>query len=138
VRRLDVRWLHRHGCLAGGYRVLSWSRGERQTGSVGLALQQGAMVVEYRYRPSGREDWEDVRQVIALDWTACHYGGQRPWCHCPGCRGRIAVLCGRGRLFVCRHCAKLPYASQGETALDRLQRKACKMRARFGGQSRKP
>jgi hypothetical protein len=132
VHQLDVRWLHRHGYLDHWSQWVTWSRGERQTGSVGVRLVDGCLVVEYRCRQRGTDAWEDIRQVIALDWTPCHYGGQRPWFRCPGCQRRVAVLCGYGRFFLCRHCYRLPYASQCETALNRGYRKTRKIRTRLG------
>ena len=138
VYRLDVRWLHRHGYLDGRSHWVTWSRGEQQVGSLLLALQPEGVVLTYRYRVGGG-DWESVRQVVTLDWTACHYGGQRPWFRCPGCQRRVAVLCGYDRLFLCRHCYWLPYTSQYETRLDRLYRKLRKLQDRVGEQyARKP
>ena len=122
VYRLDVRWLHRHGYLDGRPHWVTWSRGEQQVGSLLLALQPEGVVLTYRYRVGGG-DWESVRQVVTLAWTPCHYGGERPWFRCPGCQRRVAVLCGDDRLFLCRHCYRLPYTSQYETRLDRLYRK---------------
>ncbi len=133
VKRLDVRWLHRQGYLQPWVRAtVTWHQGEHETGSVRVAMVDGHLAVEYRSRRRGTEAWEDVRQVITLDWTPCHYGGQRPWFRCPGCRRRVAVLCGYDTPFLCRHCSRLPYASQCETALDRGYRKARKIRTRLG------
>ena len=129
--RLDVRWLHRHGYLDGWLHRVIWSRGERQVGSLRLALQHAGVVLTYRYRVGGG-DWESVRQVVTLDWTPCHYGGSRPWFLCPGCQRRVATLCCRGKWFLCRHCYRLPYASQCESALDRMYRRMRKIRDRLG------
>jgi hypothetical protein len=129
--RLDVRWLHRHGYLDGRPHWVTWSRGKQQAGSLLLALQPEGMVLTYRYRVGGG-DWEPVRQVLDLDWTPCHFGGQRPWFRCPGCQRRVAVLCLAGKWFLCRHCYELPYGSQQETAEDRHYRKVRKVRDRLG------
>jgi hypothetical protein len=131
VYRLDVRWLQRHGYLDGRPHGVTWSRGEQQVGSLVLALQPEGVVLTYRSRV-GRGDWESVRQVVTLTWTPCHYGGTRPWFRCAGCRRRVAVLCGEGKWFLCRHCYQLPYGSQQETAADRLLRKVRKQRERLG------
>lgn len=131
VYRLDVRWLHRHGYLDGRPHWVTWSRGEQQAGSLLLALQPEGVVLTYRYRVGGG-DWESVRQVVTLDWTPCHYGGERPWFRCAGCGRRVAVLCGEGKWFLCRHCYELPYGSQQETAEDRHYRKVRKIRDRLG------
>ena len=133
VKRLDVHWLHRQACLRPSARAtVTWHRGAQQTGSVGVAMVDGYLVVECRYRQRGAEAWEDVRQVITLDWTVCHYGGKRPWFLCPGCRRRVAVLSGDGKWFLCRHCYWLPYASQCERGQDRHYRKVRKIRNRLG------
>ena len=132
VHRLDVRWLQRHGYLQRWARgVLTWHRGEHDAGAVGVALEDGRLVVAYRFKASGG-DWEPVRQVLDLDWTPCHFGGQRPWFRCPGCQRRVAVLCLDGKWFLCRHCYELPYGSQQETAEDRHYRKVRKIRDRLG------
>jgi hypothetical protein len=131
VHRLDVRWLQRHGYLDGRPHVVTWSRGEQQVGSLLLALRPEGVVLTYRYQGGGG-DWEDVRQVVRLDWTPCHYGGERPWFRCAGCRRRIAVLCSEGKWFLCRHCYALPYGSQQETAEARSLRKVRNLRERLG------
>jgi hypothetical protein len=131
VYRLDVRWLHRHGYLDGRPHWATWSRGEQQAGSLLLALQPEGVVLTYRCQVGGG-DWESVRQVVTLAWTPCYYGGERPWFRCAGCRRRVAVLCGAGKWFLCRHCSALPYGSQQETAQDRLLRKVRKIRDRLG------
>jgi hypothetical protein len=110
---------------------VTWSRGEQQVGSLLLALQPEDVVLTYRYRVGGG-DWESVRQVVTLDWTPCHYGDERPWFRGTGCRQRIAVLCGAGQWYLCRHCYALPYGSQQETAEDRHCRKVRKIRDRLG------
>jgi len=130
VRRLDVRWLHQQGYLQpGGRATVTWFCGERPA---------GCFLIEYSYRMHGAADWEPVRQVITLDWTVCHYGGQRPWFLCPECQRRVAILCGEGKWFLCRHCSQVPYTSQGETRLDRLHRKFRKLRDRLGPQYSRP
>ena len=131
VYRLDVRWLHRHGYLDGWPHWVTWAREGQQVGSLLLALQSEGIVLTYRYQVGGG-DWEDVRQVVTLDWTPCHYGGERPWFRCAGCRRRVAVLCGASQWFLCRHCYALPYGSQQETAEDRHYRKVRKIRDRLG------
>jgi hypothetical protein len=104
VKRLDIRWLHRHGYLDRRPHVVIWSLREQPNGSVSIMLVDGRLILEYRCRWRETNSWEDIRQVITLDWTPCHYGGQRPWFRCPGCQRRMAVLCGCDRFFLCRHC----------------------------------
>ena len=138
TQRLDIRWLHRSGYLTAYPHSVTWHQGEHQTGAISLVLQPEGLVLEYYYRANGA-DWEPMREVITLYWTPCHYGGSRPWFLCPGCQRRVAILCCRGKWFLCRHCYRLPYASQYETRLDRLYRKLWKLQDRVGHQcSRKP
>jgi len=35
---------------------------------------------------------EAVHQRVPIERTRCHYGGMRPWFHCPRCQRRVAVL----------------------------------------------
>jgi hypothetical protein len=46
---------------------------------------------------------------VPLEWTACNFGGERPWFICPGagCSRRVAVLHAAGKHFLCRHCYDL-------------------------------
>src|SRR5262245_22444253 len=75
VQRLDVRWLHRRGFLAPwSCATVTWHRGEHQRGSVVVVMVDGCLIVAYRCRQRGADTWEDMRQVITLDWTPCHYG----------------------------------------------------------------
>jgi len=43
----------------------------------------------------------------------------------------VAVLYGLGPRFLCRHCYRLPYGSQNETFIDRMMRKARRIRQRL-------
>jgi len=74
-----------------------------------------------------------MRYAVALDWTPCGFGGKRAWWRCPvvGCGRRVAVLHG-GRVFACRQCNHLAYASQREADDDRATRRADKLRNRLG------
>ena len=70
-----------------------------------------------------------------MKWTACNFGGERPWFVCPGatCGRRVAVLYGPGKYFLCGHCYELRYESQREDKKDRALRRAQKIRMRLGG-----
>jgi hypothetical protein len=82
------------------------------------------------------EEQEDVAYRVPIEWTACNFGGGRPWFVCPGrsCIRRAALLYLGGRYFLCRKCQDLSYASQREgggsvPALHRCQR----IRIQLGG-----
>ena len=111
---------------------LSWSRGDEQTGSIGYRMEADRMILNYRHRPHGGE-WEPVEQTISFDRTPCNYGGHRTWFLCPRCWKRVALLYGAGKYFFCRHCYDLAYSSQQEGRVDRLMRKARKIRRGLGG-----
>lgn len=132
--RLDVYYLHKHGMLAPG-RVsdLSWSRNGERLASIGIWAEGGRIILKYRTRPRGG-DWEDKEYPITIEWTGCHFGGQRPWFLCPCCGRRVAVLYG-GSIYACRHCHNLAYGCQREAAHSRLLNRALKVRDRLGWKS---
>jgi hypothetical protein len=49
------------------------------------------------------------------------------------CGRQVTKLYHAGRLFACRHCSRLAYASQQESAHERGLLKAQKIRMRLGG-----
>jgi hypothetical protein len=139
---IDVRYLHREGLLkAGGWFSLRWSRGEHETGSIGgsveghLRLRPERVILRYRHRSGPGGEWEDAQEPVPLTWTACNFGGERPWFICPGagCGRRVAVLYGPGKYFLCRHCYDLRYESQREDKTQRALRRAQKIRKHLGG-----
>jgi hypothetical protein len=134
---IDVRHLHRNGLLRTGHSFsLRWSRAGRQIGSVGgVAHDDDRVTFFYRHREGMGGEWEDVRETVALEWTPCNFGGERPWFLCPGagCGRRVAVLYGPGRYFLCRHCYDLRYRSQREDSMYGALRRAQKIRERLGG-----
>src|SRR5271165_3435609 len=98
-----------------------------------MGLRTSRDLIEYR-----STDWAKDRpsQQIPIQWTACQFGGQRPWLTC---------LCGRrvGKLYYhggyslsCRQCGEMIYESQREGRRGRLHLKATRMRARMGDYGR--
>ena len=78
---------------------------------------------------SGSESFVVVRGInVAITRTACHIGGTRAWFVCPSCGRRCAILYP----VQCRQCLGLHYASEHESKLDRLLRKAIHHRQMFG------
>lgn len=133
---LDIRRLHRDGQLHPRRRGSThWSWRGKPAGNiahraVGYGGRAKALILEYQYTHRGQT--ESVKQTVWLEWTPCHYGGSRPWALCPRCDRRVAILYG-GQRFYCRHCHKLAYASNRESAADRGLRKAQNIRERLGG-----
>jgi hypothetical protein len=76
-----------------------------------------------------------VWEPVDLTWTACNFGGERPWFVCPGagCGRRVVVLYGPGKYFPCRHCYDLRYESQRKDKMHRGLRRAQKLREILGG-----
>jgi hypothetical protein len=73
--------------------------------------------------------------LTGFDAPSCstlYHGGERLWFLCPHCGKRVAVLYGSGARFLCRHCYTLPYGCQNKTYMDRMMRKARKIRAHLG------
>ena len=133
---IDVRYLHRNGLLQPGHSFsLRWSRAGRQTGSIGGVAYDARVTFFYRHRRGPGDEWEDVKETVELDWTACNFGGERPWFLCPGadCGRRVALLYGPGRYFLCRDCYDLRYETQREDKMHRALRRAQKIRERLGG-----
>ena len=139
LKSLDVNWLNRNGNLMPGcWSSISWSWGEKPTGSIGIRAEEGLLVLDYKWHSSG-DEWENVTESVLLSQTPCNYGGQRPWFICPGvrngipCQRRVAKLYGAGKYFLCRYCYDLAYQSQRESKPDRFLYKAQNIRVRLGG-----
>jgi hypothetical protein len=137
---VDVRYLHRNDLLKHGhYFSLRWSRAGRETSSIGGVVggteTPERVILTYRHRRGPGGEWEDVRESVPLTWTACNFGGERPWFICPGasCGRRVAVLYGPGRYFLCRHCYDLTYRSRRDNKMYRALHRAQKIRERLGG-----
>jgi len=138
-RSIDViRW-YRLGYLK-SHRWFSWvwtSDGE-QTASITIESQRQSVTLKYRIRTYG-EDWSDVEQRVPIEWTPCPLGGERPYFVCSVyangvyCGRHVNKLYGAGRLFACRKCYGLAYASQQESLRYRGLGKAQKIRMRLGG-----
>ncbi len=115
--------------------TFSWRINDQPAGYlVGVVLggeRAEQVILVYRHR-QGMGQWEDVCYSVPLTWTGCNYGGSRPWWQCPGCQRRAAILYHGGRLFLCRRCLDLAYASQRETDRDRMRRRQEKIRERLG------
>lgn len=129
---LDIRRLQRAGVLVPGCAASwQWTVNDRVYASIRIRVEAWQVELAYNYTPNGRPA-EVVRQAVMLDTTPCTLGGSRPWFCCPTCAKRVAVIYGVGRLFACRRCKRLAYASQGEGDDDRAARRAERIRKRLG------
>lgn len=129
VLRLDIRELYKDGffnCDARG--TITWFRYGREAGGIRTYFDPCLTVL--------RLDYEfgcpplPVRESVGLTFTACNFGGDRPWFLCPACGRRCAVLWGRGR-FLCRQCQRVAYASQNESASSRAIRRIHEIRRKL-------
>ncbi len=130
--RLDIHRLKRAGRLEPGQAFQwTWTGTGGRSSSISVFTSEASLSLVFKTRRPGG-DWEDVRQEIILERTACCFGGSRPWFACPHCGKRCAVLYG-GTRFYCRSCHGLVYRSQAETPLNRSLRKSARLRAKLGG-----
>lgn len=131
VHSVDIRYLKKRGSLrAGTVGSLSWSCGGEQSGNIRFMTHSNSLQLMYKHRQGG-EDWVSRNENITFDWTACNYGGSRQWLLCSHCGKRVAVIYSLASGFLCRHCYKLPYGSQRESYIDRMTRKARKIRKKL-------
>ena len=136
VLRLDVRELHKAGLFWGDARgSVTWQRGGGNTQSIGIRSLpcELALQLDYNFGPQQIP----VREVVQLTFTACHFGGDRPWFRCPCCDRRCAILWGRGR-FLCRSCHRVAYPSQNESIGSQAIRRIHEIRAALGVEASLP
>lgn len=133
-RSIDVRRWAREGMLRPGrWAGWQWNRGGEVVASITMRAEVDQVVLIYRHRCGGSQDWKDEQYPVRIVRTPCNLGGSRPWFICPavGCGRRVAILYGGG-IFACRHCYRLAYPSSRESAGDRATRRADRIRARLG------
>ena len=129
---LDVRKLHRDGILQPGQSGrLQWSRNGEPFAWVEFCVDWDSLRLIYR---QSRNDgpWTSHDYSVSIERTQCHYGGERPWFRCPGCRRRVAILYS-GDIFACRNCNSLNYDSQHEQPYQRALTRVQSIRVRLGG-----
>ena len=133
-RQLDVRCLQRDGLLASGLTFSwEWSRDGKAIAFIDVRTEAGRVWLSYRHRRND-EQWRTEHYPVLIEWTACHYGGQRAWFRCPalGCGRRVAILYGGG-ILACRHCYHLAYDSQREPRWSRASKRFRAIKVKLGG-----
>ena len=129
---LDIRHLQRRGVLVPGQTCSwQWTLGDRVRASIQIRALAWQVELTYNYAPRGGPA-EVIHQTVMLETTPCTLGGRRTWFRCSTCCARVAVIYGAGRLFGCRTCQGVPYASQRETNDDRATRHADRIRKKLG------
>lgn len=81
------------------------------------------------------QDSLHVVMPIGVSWSACNYGGKRPWLLCPYCGRRVSALhlSSNSRQLACRHCFNMTYESRNVDAIGRSWMRQEKLLQRIGG-----
>ena len=77
-------------------------------------------------------------KTVQIAWTACPFGGKRPWLMCPQCQHRIGRVFIINQEFLCRRCGQLSYQSEYEPHWARPLLRAQRIRERWGGLESRP
>ena len=137
------------GFLVGTYEMLVAELKER-------ASTEGKPSTEGSLSKQGKTRFVTAR--VGLSWSACHFGGERPWLLCPGrsepsrasegpcgvaeepcgpsegcCGRRVSKLYLDGPWLVCRHCLGVGYESDHPWEGSRGLHRAQKIRQSLGG-----
>jgi len=92
-RSIDVLQWNRRGYLRSPHWFSwAWTRDGEQVASIDVQTQHSSVILKYRSRSHG-DGWSDVEQLVAIEWSACRFGGERPWFVCPVAAN--GVYCGR-------------------------------------------
>jgi hypothetical protein len=80
---LDVRDLHLQGELSIGATVaLEWKRDHKLLSRAFIAAKDSCLAIRLlQWHANGT--LSDAAQTVDFVWTACRYGGKRPWFICP-------------------------------------------------------
>jgi hypothetical protein len=106
---------------------LSVSRGGAELAAIEVESHSDKQIT-LRYEYGGAEK---ITQVIKLQSSSCHFGGERRWFVCPSCGKPKGVLfCAR--YFHCRTCLGLTYASQAQTSPERRINRIVARRRKLG------
>jgi hypothetical protein len=132
-KRIDLKYLKERGWLQPGNRYsLNWNRNGEPSGNINYTAHEGCLLLDFRVRDYGEEEWTPVTQTVRFDYTHVNFGGQRQWLVCPRCNRRCRILYGGSR-FYCRKCYRLKYQSQVEDSAQRAITRAQATRKRLGG-----
>ena len=129
--KLDIRNLNKSGLLT-PWSVFdwTWSKDGKVVAQINVRASEDRILLTY---PVGSGDDLRTQQLsVQIERTTCNLGGNRSWFKCPACNRRVAILYWGTRLFTCRHCNDLVYASQHESRIFRAISRADKVRERLG------
>jgi hypothetical protein len=77
----------------------------------GIQISKERVLISYAFTLDGEE--HSIDESVRLEWTPCHYGGERPWFSCPRCGKRCGVLY-LGHFIACRRCFRMIYPCQAD------------------------
>lgn len=129
---LNMPTLRKMGALQPGTwaRHTFTARGERVGGIDTFMQSDDTIKLIYAKLEDGKRP-RPIEQLVFIDTTPCHYGGERPWFLCPDCNRRCSsIFAVRGR-FACRKCQYLAYGSTQASPVDRARMKWRKLRDRL-------
>ena len=110
---IDIRTLKQKGVLyPGARRQISWSKFDDES-FASLRVEEDRLVISYEYVDADGNQ-QSNQDVIAFDFTPCHFGGHRTWLKCPECTRRVVAVHRVQSGFACRHCCNLTYRSQND------------------------
>lgn len=131
-RTLNITSIKRDNLLKPGARFdWCWWRQSEKMASIGITIEsRHSLRLRYQSRSYNSEPIQHD-YPIAIAWTACHLGGERPWFCCPDCGRRVLKLYSGAR-FICRHCLRLNYACQQTNKQDRALKRTWTLRRNLG------
>ena len=141
-REIDARRWQKEGFFGTSPRCISWVwyRDGEQIAAISALTSHSEAKLSYSCWRNGDEDNKrSVDYTVPVSWTACNFGGERPWFVCPGivngraCHRRVAKLYLRSGYFLCRHCHDLSYETRQVGRKYSALRKCQKIRRRLGG-----
>jgi hypothetical protein len=133
MKRVELAYMRRRGMLVpGSAGSLSWNVGGRPSGDIRYRTESECLVLIYRFKENGDENWTGVNERVPYTFTEQKLGGSRRWFCCPSCQRRCSIIYG-GKWFRCRKCHNLAYSTQNESPMFRGLTRAQKLRERLGG-----
>jgi hypothetical protein len=107
---LDIRLWQRRQLLRPGISFpWRWSQGGETVGEIAVRIEPAAVVLSYMAKTE-EQGSKRVEQQFPIEWTACNFGGGRPWFRCSAasngvfCGRRVAKLYLLSSIFACRNC----------------------------------
>ncbi len=132
--QLTVRRLERLGGLVSGKTTTwNWLAQSQIVTFARITAEGSGLRVLYSWW-SMSDGWTRSNWFIRLEWSDCHYGGQRPWliCPTPRCGRRMFVIYG-DRDIACRTCRRFSYPSQRVAPENRALYRVQSIRQKLGG-----